>query len=192
MKKSLLALSLLSLAACKEEAPAATDAPATPAATTAATSPAPSNREEDIRHFLLQEYPDAAPMQYALAWKDLNGDGEDEAIVHIVTSYFCGTGGCNTIVLTPAGPMWSKVAEISVSRTPITVMDSKTNGWNDLTVTIGGGGGASGVALLKYDGKSYTSNPTVPPAETVAKGGAEVIAEEPTLVKLEGEKPSGE
>ena len=191
MKTSLLALSLLSLAACKEDAPAATDAPEDLAVTAAATSPAPANREEDIRHFLLQEYPDAAPMQYALAWKDLNGDGEDEAIVHVVTSYFCGTGGCNTIVLTPAGPMWSKVAEVSVSRTPITVLKSKANRWRDLTVDIGGGGGASGIALLRFDGNSYPSNPTVPPAESAEGYGEILIAEEPTLVKLEGEKPSG-
>lgn len=140
---------------------------------------------------LLQEYPDAAPMQYALAWKDLNGDGADEAIVHLVTPYFCGSGGCNTLVLTPAGPMWSKVGEISVSRTPVTVMDTSTNGWKDITVAIGGGGGPSGNALLKFDGKAYPLNPTVPPAEMTDKIGTELLAEEPAMTKLEGEKPSG-
>ncbi|ANY20353.1 hypothetical protein A6F68_01843 [Tsuneonella dongtanensis] len=191
MRKSLLVVSLLALAACTEKAPSDSEEAAAPA-TTAATSPAPADREEeDIRQFLLQEYPDATPMQYALAWRDLNGDGAEEAIVHLVSSYFCGTGGCNTLVLTPAGPMWSKVAEISVSRTPVTVLDSKTNGWNDLTVSIAGGGGPAGIALLKHDGKSYPSNPTVPPAEIVAEAGTEVITEDPVLVKLEGEKPSG-
>lgn len=149
------------------------------------TSPAPANAEEDIRHFLLQEYPDAGPMQYALAWKDLGGDGADEAIVHLVAPYFCGTGGCNTLVLTQAGPMWHKVGEISVSRTPITVMDTSSNGWQDLTVAFAGGGAPSGTALLKFDGETYPSNPTVSPAETVEAGGTVLIGEDPTLAKLE-------
>ena len=150
----------------------------------------PADREEDIRHFLLQEYPDAAPMQYALAWHDLDGDGADEAIVHVVSSYFCGTGGCNTLVLTPAGPMWSKVAEISVSRTPVTVLDSSTNGWKDITVAVGGGGGASGNALLKFDGTAYPDNPTVEPATMTEETGTVLLAEDTELVKLEPEAQS--
>ena len=192
-----LALGSLALAACSpsaDEAPAA-DSTATPTAvateTTAAATP---TRDEDIKHYLLQEFPEAAPMQYAAAWTDLNGDGMDEAIVYLVTPYFCGTGGCNTLVLTPAGPMYEKVGDISVSRTPITVMDTSTNGWKDLTVAISGGGGKADVALLKFDGKAYPGNPTVPPAQMVPAGGKEVIGEEPALIKVEATPvpPSGE
>ncbi len=156
-----------------------------------ATSPAPSAAEDDIRHFLLQEYPDAAPLRYALALHDLDGDGADEAIVHLASPYFCGTGGCNTLVLTPAGAMWRKVAEISVSRTPITVLDSSSNGWRDLTVAVAGGGGPSGNALLKFDGTAYPGNPTVAPAELTERTGSELIGREPDFVTLEAAKPSG-
>ena len=151
----------------------------------------PADREEDIRHFLLQQYPDAAPMRYALAWRDLDGDDADEAIVYLAGSYFCGTGGCNTLVLTPAGPMWRKVGEISVSRTPITVLDSSSEGWKDLTVAISGGGGAAGNALLRFDGSAYPSNPTVPPAETTAETGTVLIAEEPEFTDLAAMDGSG-
>ncbi len=179
-------LAVLALAACTQQA--------APAADTASeeTSPAPANAEEDIRHFLLQEYPDAAPMRYALAWSDLNGDGADEAIVHLITPYFCGTGGCNTLVLTPAGPMWSKVGEISVSRTPISVLDSETNGWKDLAISVSGGGGPSGVMRLAFDGQSYPSNPTVAPAEPTEDTGTVLLSEEPELKTLEDAAKSGE
>ena len=189
MRHAILLLVTLALAACSEAPPAEVET-TTDTASAEATSPMPTNAEKDIRHFLLQEYPDAAPMKYALAQKDLDGDGADEAIVHLVTPYFCGSGGCNTLVLTPAGPMWRKVAEISVSRTPITVLDTSSNGWKDLTVAIAGGGGPSGNALLKFDGESYPSNPTVAPAEMTETTGTELIAEEPELVELDAEAPS--
>ena len=184
-----LAASLVSLAACSpaEEA----EAPAEDriaAGTQAAPSTVP---EDDIRHFLMQEYPDGLPMRYALAWSDLDDDGADEAIVHLVGSYFCGTGGCPTLVLTPAGPMWRKVADISVSWTPVTVMDSTTNGWKDITVAVGGGGGPAGNALLKFDGETYPSNPTVQPAEVTGVTGAVLIAEEPDFTELAADDGSG-
>jgi putative lipoprotein len=180
-------VAVLGLAGCGTETPPAPEASGETAAT-----PAQANAEEDIRHFLLQEYPEAAPMRYALAWHDLDGDGTEEAIVHVVTPWLCGSGGCNTLVLAQAGPMWRKIGVISVSRTPVAVLDSATNGWKDITVSIGGGGGKSGTAVLKFDGESYPSNPTVPPAEMAEAQGTMLIAEEPELVELAAaEEPSG-
>ena len=181
----------LAITACSDgEAPVATDTSENMSVEAPANPPSPT-REDDIRHFLLQEFPDAAPMQYALAWNDLDGDGTDEAIIYLVTPYFCGTGGCNTLVLAPAGPMWSKVAEISVSRTPISVLTSKSNGWKDLVVSISGGGGPSGRMVLKYDGKSYPMNPTVAPATPTEETGTELIGADPVLTTLEAVTPGG-
>lgn len=174
---------VLMVAGCSQ--PAATeDVTAATQEEEAVTPPSPT-RDDDIKHFLLQEYPDAGSMQYAVALIDLNGDGADEAIVYLAGPYFCGTGGCPTLVLTQAGPMWSKVGDISVSRTPIGLPGTTTNGWSDLTVAIGGGGGESGTALLKFDGESYPGNPTVPPAEMTDKPGTELIAEMPEFTTLE-------
>lgn len=161
-------------------------------ATSEDVSPAPADASDDIRAFLLQNYPDAAPGSYAVAWHDLNGDGADEAIVHLYSSYFCGSGGCNTFVLTPAGPMWSEVGNISVSRMPIGVADTSTNGWQDLTISVSGGGRESGVALLKFDGETYPSNPTVAPAEAAESIGTELLPAEPEMTPLEAEPASAE
>ena len=175
---------VLGLAACNSG-----DAPDADSGTIApeATSPAPANAEEDIRSFLMQEYPDAESVTYALAWSDLNGDGADEAIVYLAGPYFCGTGGCPTLVLTAAGPMWSKVGDISVSRTPVTALDSTSNGWKDLTVAVSGGGGASGNALLKFDGTAYPANPTVAPAEMTDAIGTVILEEDPVFTTIEAQ-----
>ena len=193
MRYPLLPLATLALASCGQALATKEDPTPKPTANTADTlSPNPANEEEDIRLFLLQEYPDASPLQYALAWNDLDGDGTDEAIVYLVSPYFCGTGGCNTLVLAQAGPMCRKVADISVSRTPISILDSSTKGWKDMIVAVSGGGGPSGNALLRFNGETYPSNPTVPPAEMTDATGTEVIGKDPTLTKIVGQTPSGE
>ena len=182
---------LLSLGACSQGEDMAKETDATDVSAADAAPAAPS-RDEDIRHFLAQEYPDAAPLKYALAWHDLDGDGADEAIVHLVTPYFCGTGGCNTLVLMSAGPMWRKVGEISVSRTPVSVLETSSNGWRDITVAVAGGGGPTGNAVLKFDGTAYPSNPTVAPAELTDATGTELLPEEPELVELAAEQNSAD
>lgn len=186
MSRIIIFLAGLGLSSC---GPA--EAPTEPAEKTAEISPAPANAEEDIRHFLLQEYPEAAPMRYALAWTDLDSDGTDEAIVHVITPWLCGSGGCNTLILKRAGSMWRKVGDISVSRTPVAVLDTTTNGWKDITVSIGGGGGVAGTALLKFDGEVYPRNPTVPPARMTEAQGMVLIAEEPDLADLDAGQTSG-
>jgi len=172
------------LAACTPDIQQAED---TEAATQEAASPLPATADEDIRHFLLQKYPDAEQISYALAWQDLDGDGADEAIVSLGGPYFCGSGGCNLLVLTPAGPMWRKVGDVSVTRTPVTVLDTATNGWKDLTVEVSGGGGPAGTALLRFDGESYPSNASVPPAELTDTSGAEILPATPEYVTVEAE-----
>lgn len=193
MKSNFAALTGLALlvAACSPESDA-TDQSEAEAPLVEADQAAAISGEDDIRHFLLQEFPEAAPMRYALAWTDLDGDGADEAIVHLVGPYFCGTGGCPTLVLTPAGPMWRKVGDISVSRTPVAVMDTSTNGWKDIAVAVAGGGGPSGNALLKFDGEAYPSNPTVAPAELTEVQGTIVIAEEPEFTELTATETSAD
>ena len=71
------------------------------------------------------------------------------------------------------------VADISVSRPPIRVSPHSSNGWRNLLVHVSGGGTPSHETELEFDGRSYPSNPTVPPAEPAAdtKGAVVVISE---------------
>jgi len=176
MRKLMSTAIFLVLSACT---PPATAEPAA-GATTEAPTETPS-RDSDIDHFLLQEYPDAGEIKYALAWNDLDGDGVDEAIVYPIGPWFCGSGGCNTLVLKAAGPMWSKVADVSVARTPIGVLESSSSGWKDLTVAIGGGGAPSGTVVLRFDGKSYPGNASTAPAAPADVAGTELLSEQPEI-----------
>lgn len=173
----------VALAGCSQADDAAPADPATSeaAADAEAPSPAPGAAEEDIDRFLLQEYPEAGSIRYALAWNDLDGDGTDEAIVYPVGPYFCGSGGCNLLILTQAGTTWSKVGDISVSRTPVSELESASNGWKDLAVAVSGGGGPSGRVVLSFDGEGYPGNASTAPAAPADAEGIEILAEEPEM-----------
>lgn len=126
--------------------------------------------QPQLEHHLQQLVGDVSgPIHYFAQQADLNGDGRPETIVHVAGPMVCGTGGCNTAVFTPERQGLRTVAWISVTRPPIAVAETNSNGWRDLIVRVSGGGIIPGYdARLRYDGLAYPENPTVPPAEPVA------------------------
>jgi putative lipoprotein len=99
---------------------------------------------------------------------DLNGDGRDEIVAHVVSPMYCGTGGCPTLVFTQHDGGLRKVSYVSITRPPIVAAETTSNGWRDLVVHVSGGGILPGYdARLRFDGRSYPLNPSVPPAEPV-------------------------
>lgn len=99
-----------------------------------------------------------------MAWVDLNADGKDEALVYLIGPDDCGSGGCTLLVLTPNGGKLRLVSSMNVTRTPIRVLATRSHGWNDISVNVGGGGLEAGERRLHFDGKHYPKNPTLPPA----------------------------
>jgi hypothetical protein len=95
---------------------------------------------------------------------DLNGDGRQEVVAMVAGLMVCGTGGCPVFVFTPGTDGYRLVSNISVVQPPVRVSSRRSKGWRNLVVGIGGGGIPAGNAELKFDGKSYPHNPTVPPA----------------------------
>lgn len=103
--------------------------------------------------------------RYAAAFVDLKDDGEQDAVVYLIDSKWCGSGGCSCLILAPAGTSYKVITKTTVTRLPIRVLPTKTNGWHDLAVGVAGGGIQPGYeARLRFDGSTYPSNPTVPPA----------------------------
>lgn len=110
-------------------------------------------------------------VRYRVALSDLNGDGRPEALVYAVATTtngsadLCGSGGCDLYVLSLEPNGYRQVTDISVSRPPIRVLATRTNGWHDIGVTVAGGGIIKGYeARLRFDGRRYPSNPSVAPA----------------------------
>ena len=119
-------------------------------------------------HEKLQElYRDTpGPVHYFAKQADLDSDGRPECIVHVAGPMVCGTGGCNTLVLAGDDAGLEVVSSISVTRPPVVVAETTTNGWRDLVVRVSGGGILPGYdARLGFDGSTYPTNPTVEPAE---------------------------
>lgn len=120
------------------------------------------------------------PIHYFSGTADLDGDQQPELLVYVAGPMVCGTGGCNTLVFDRRNDELRLVAEISVTRPPIVAADTSTNGWRDLIVHVSGGGIIPGYeARLRFDGETYSANPTVEPAEPVRGGvGGEVVIAE--------------
>ena len=110
---------------------------------------------------------------------DLNGDGQDEVVVHVTSRDYCGSGGCVTLVLQRTGQGYRTVMRASVTRPPIRVLETRHQGWKDIGVMVSGGGaGPAYEAALAFDGRRYPSNPTTPPARPVKDApGVTLIAE---------------
>ena len=126
--------------------------------------------------------------RYFSAFVDLRDDQTREAIVYIMEREWCGSGGCTTLILAPEGSSYRIVTKISVSRPPIRILSTKSNGWHDLGVWVQGGGVQPGYeAKLRFDGKSYPRNPSVAPAQRLVEtvGGEVVVPKTVGLPKPE-------
>ena len=111
--------------------------------------------------------------RYRVAFVDLNVDGTPEAVVYIIGNAWCGSGGCPLLVLSKAGSSYRVVARITIVRPPIYVMTHLSNGWRDIAVRVQGGGIHPGYdSELRFDGKTYPTNPSVPPARKVNEAAA--------------------
>lgn len=113
--------------------------------------------------------------KYLSAFRDLDGDGRLEAIVYLTGPSVCGSGGCNTVVYSYHHG-WLLVSTIYLTRPPIIVADNKSHGWRSLIVDVSGGGILRPSSVeLRFNGTTYPSNPTLPPAIRVRRPKGDVI-----------------
>lgn len=137
---------------------------------------------EDSHKMFLQEYlspprPRAdRTTRYLDAFVDLDGDGIEEAIVYLTGQRWCGSGGCTTLILARQGSSYRLVTKITIAWPPVRVLTSSTDGWRDLAVRVQGGGLDSGYeAEVRFDGRTYPTNPSTPPARRLAARTAGTI-----------------
>jgi len=115
---------------------------------------------------------------------DLNGDGVPEVIVYLTGQSWCGSGGCVLLVLSGRDADYRVVTRLTIARSPIRVLTTSAKGWNDISVWVQGGGIKPGYeALLRFDGQTYPTNPSVPPAQRI-------IAEVPGKIVLRSSQGS--
>jgi hypothetical protein len=94
---------------------------------------------------------------------DLKDDGKKEVIVYVSGRDRCGSGGCIMLILVPERTSYKVITRTTITRPPIRSLSTKSNGWYDISV-VAGGGIHGYEAILPLDGKTYPSNPSLPPA----------------------------
>ncbi|CAH2211924.1 hypothetical protein [Tepidibacter aestuarii] len=122
-----------------------------------------TNRDEKLEeaiHKTMPEYDKETygPVKYYYNKVDLNGDKKEEIFTVLYGSYVSGSGGGTGLLF---DNNYNLVSKFSLVRTPIIISDNKTNGWNDILMYVSGGGIESFYAQMKFDGKTYPSNPSV-------------------------------
>ena len=163
------------LAGCKKDEPDA--APSGEPSGLSSAQPDEAVLQQSVASWITANYPDMGKLLYASAESDLDGDDTAEVLAYVGGPMMCGTGGCNLVVLKREGGDLRKISELSVVQLPVGVLDSKSNGWRDLAVTIAGGGVAEHTVRLQFDGKGYPRNPTVAAQETDSLGTVLIPAE---------------
>ena len=124
-----------------------------------------SERANRSLRAFLQTFDAELKEHFIAALADLNGDGSPEAIVYLTSSGWCGSGGCTMLILEQAGGSWRLLTKASITRPPIRVLGTKSNGWRDVGVWVQGGGIQPGYeAQLCFDGQTYPRNPSTAPA----------------------------
>ena len=94
---------------------------------------------------------------------DLNADGSNEIFVGLTGPYFCGSGGCNILLLDADAKI---ITKFSVSDIPVVVSKNTTNHWRDLYIRTNGA-----YHLMKFNGTKYPSNPSILPKIDVIQEG---------------------
>jgi len=108
--------------------------------------------------------------RYFATFVDLTEGGRPQVIVYFTDQHSCGTGGCTTLILAPAGSSYKVITSITIGWPPIRVLSTGTNGWHDLGIWVQGGGIQPGYeAALRFDGRTYPRNPSVPPARPLVE-----------------------
>lgn len=121
---------------------------------------------------------DGREARYVYGRVDLNGDGEDEVFVLLMGSIFCGTGGCNLLLLTRTEGQYSIVNNFPISRAPVIVSTEKTEGWRNLMRLESGGGAEPSYVKHVFDGERYVEHERLP--ADVTPEGTWLLAGDPS------------
>lgn len=172
MRNLVLPLILLTLVSCQQAEESDTRV-VPPAATSTPRTPEEIKAGKDAMladHLKVYARDAMRPLRY-VAVEPTENNPRLLTFVYLMGPHYCGSGGCTLLVLSPldAGG-YRLLGKIPITRPPVMMLDTTTDGMPDLAVGVSGGGAASRQAVLRYDDDvaRYPGNPTVPPAEPAA------------------------
>lgn len=135
-----------------------------------------SDTSEDqmfVQSFLLEYLDDPIvgidpTTRFSYSEVNLDTDPVLEVVVYVTGRRYCGTSGCNALILKrDADNSFGLVTNVPSVNLPIFVLATSTNGWQDLGVWVRGGGiERPYLGRLQYEEGSYSlryrSPPTAP------------------------------
>lgn len=133
---------------------------------------------------------------YAAAPMGRHGVASGTFVVHIVGRYWCGTGGCPTLVVASdsasgaaqGAPAYRLLGDTRITHLPITALPTRSHGWPDLGVWVWGGSTKAAYrARLQYDGRKYEGNASLAPRAGAA--GRVLLPEDAPLRPLFPQTP---
>jgi hypothetical protein len=146
---------------------------------------AETERDPAVETALLDLFPDytlkaveieGQTARYLYNRVDLDDDGRDEAVVYLLGTHFCGTGGCSLVILRPTENGLAVVNNFPASEVPLVVKRHASNGWRDLVRLTAGGGAEPAYHLLQFDGERYVAAGTV--VDNLALEGTALLADD--------------
>lgn len=114
-----------------------------------------------VRTKLAAQNMEADASAFRSAFIDLNGDGNDDALVYLQSPMFCGSGGCSLQVYQGGPDGFTLDSDISLARNPIIVADTATDGWRDLVMQVSGGGAEPKNVVMQHSADGYPGNPSM-------------------------------
>lgn len=132
---------------------------------------APSGLMSAIQDYVGKKgHQERPPFRQALT--DLNADGQVDAIVLLLGSNWCGSGGCNMLVFRGTNDGFTFVSASTITNEPIRVSPENTQGWKTLIVHSKG----KGDVLMQFNGTHYPLNPSLQSKATTGQvEAAEVL-----------------
>lgn len=100
------------------------------------------------------------PVYYSYVKIDLNSDSIPEYFVYAYGPMLSGSGGGSALIL---NSNYKEISRFTLVQTPIIINNHRTKNWKDIIMTVSGGGATPATAIMKFDGKTYPSNPSLQP-----------------------------
>ena len=120
-----------------------------------------------VRQILADQYSGSLPGRVLIdvqdwnhhAW-DLNGDGKADYVIEQEDPYFCGSGGCGTLVYVSAPGGYRSVYSGGCFYSECAPLPFKTNGFQDLIFKDTTARGETYYTSLWFDGQQYCDKNT--------------------------------
>ena len=123
----------------------------------------PANAETDTAVLTaLQKYDKAltkGTYTYKLAHLSRDRSCNSPIVFLNAKSGYCGTGGCNLLILDCTSKGYRIIGSTSVAMPPVYVSANFSHGYRDIKVEAG----RKGLVVLKFDGKQYPENASMAP-----------------------------